>query len=84
MKNIRIRQKQSYLPIKKIFIITSCIVILTLLFTVLWGLEYQKNIFVKTQFDHLVEYRKSEGITVEYNNKEFRGSAIVREWSGTF
>lgn len=45
MKNIRIRQKQSYLPIKKIFIITSCIVILTLLFTVLWGLECQKNIY---------------------------------------
>jgi hypothetical protein len=46
--------------------------------------EYQKNIFVKTQFDHLVEYRKAHGITVEYNNKEFRGSTIIREWSGTF
>ena len=62
---------------------------LTLTYISIWRddaarFEYQKNIFVRTQFDHLVEYRKSQGITVEYNNKEFSGSTIVREWSGAF
>lgn len=43
MTKSTISHKQSFLPIKKIFGITACVVLIIVLCIVLWGLEHQKN-----------------------------------------
>lgn len=47
--------------------------------------EHQNDSVVKAQFENLLNYRKSNGITTEWNSKEYDSeNKIIRDWSGSF
>lgn len=63
--------------------------LLTLTFNTVFPAEQERVAYindpiVKKYFEFIIDYRKSNGMTMDWINKEFDGNTLIREWAGTF
>jgi hypothetical protein len=65
--------------------------LLTLTLNTVWKndserIAYINDPVVKAYFEFIIDYRKSNGITMDWINREYSGSdnTVIREWSGSF
>lgn len=85
--------KETYLDTGKM-LSTSEIVsedLLTLTFNTIWKndserVAYINDPLVKEYFEFIIDYRKTNGMTMDWLNREYNGTnnTVIREWSGSF
>ena len=86
--------KETYINTGKILSPASEILsedLLTLTLNTVWKndserIAYINDPVVKAYFEFIIDYRKSNGITMDWINREYNGSdnTVIREWSGSF